>query len=341
MTVMQKQFSPLLLACLLAVTLPRYVLASAHMAIPQVYQDQDISVRAGVTGLSDRIIHFGDPLKMIVDISYATKGVNIKEPASNFFSNGWPQGKGAYLLDQKVSVRPPAGDKPGSIHAVFRFQLLACPDEKKIVCRGSRLYQVPQFSLQYQTLDKTGKVTGKQAIQFQPWPGQIMVASAITLGTEGELYRFPKYFPNGAYPDPLPGTDRGSASLGLLGGGLVFLIGGVLMSPFGFMKRKGGVKTAARWEQVLEQLRAGGYEDETHTLEAIRRCLVWYCTDELEADPFEWLKRPEESNGTARDEGGELVEYRNLFSDIIISPRGETQALLERLEQLVGNDGRQ
>jgi|GEM_PF-4654859 len=341
MTVIPKQLSYLLLASILAIVLPRDVQAAADMAMAEVYHDQDLSIHAGVIDLSDRIIHFGDPLTMVVDISYNDRAIHVEEPASNFFSNAWPQGGGAYMLGRTLSVKPPSGNAPAEIHAVFRFQLLSCPDEKKIVCRGSRLYQVPLFSLVYQSLDKSGKVTGKDTVQFQPWPGQIMVASAITLGSEGELYRFPKYFPNGAYPHPLSGTDRSGTAMGLLGGGLVFLIGGVLMSPFGFMKRKGRAKTAARWEQVLEQLRAGEYEDEVHMQEAVRRCLVWYCTDELRADPFDWLKRPEESNGTPRDETDGFAEYRTLFTDIILSPQGETQALLERLERLVANDSRQ
>ncbi len=108
------------------------------------------------------------------------------------------------------------------------------------------------------------------------------------------------------------------------------------MSPFSFFKRKAEVtRNSDRWEPVLEQLRAGAYTDDAHQIDALRRCLVWYCTDKLGVDPFYWVKHEEEVSGLQQKGTGDLSPFRELFNDILLSPRGQGKQLLDRLSQLI------
>lgn len=108
------------------------------------------------------------------------------------------------------------------------------------------------------------------------------------------------------------------------------------MSPFNFFKRKTEVtRDNNRWEPVFEQLRAGAYADDAHQIDALRRCLVWYCTDKLGVDPFYWVKHEAEVSGQQQKGAGELVPFRELFNDILLSPRGQGKELLDRLSQLI------
>ena len=108
------------------------------------------------------------------------------------------------------------------------------------------------------------------------------------------------------------------------------------MSPFNFFKRKTEVSVNRnRWEPVLDQLRAGNFPDDAHQLDAMRRCLVWYCTDKLGVDPFYWVKNEQEVSGEKQKGKGELAPYRDLFNDILLSPRGQGKQLLDRLTQIL------
>ena len=108
------------------------------------------------------------------------------------------------------------------------------------------------------------------------------------------------------------------------------------MSPFNFFKRKSEVAVNSnRWEPILDQLRADTFPDDAHQLDAMRRCLVWYCTDKLGVDPFYWVKHEQEVSGEKQKGKGELAPFRDLFNDILLSPRGQGKQLLDRLTLLV------
>lgn len=298
----------------------------------EVYSNDDISIAAGVVDLERKIVNFGDVLSLAVTISYDDGNVSIPEISPEFFSNVWPESQGAYLLDHRLSEGE-ANGRP-YIRSVFDFQIMACPDEE-VLCRGSRQYTIPEFSLDYNRLDGSGNTVPAETVLFRPWPPMVMIASAIPLGEEGELNSFPTYFPTGGFPDPLSGEADGS-SAGLIAGSLFLLLGGILMSPFSFFKRASSVqKTSSRWEEVLEKIQGGEYQDDAHLFDAIRKCLVWYCTDELKVDPFYWVKHQEEVTTKEQKGTEEYGEYRQLFLDLLMSPQGQGMALTERLSALV------
>lgn len=324
-----------LLAALAMGCLPFAVQAAQEASPATVYTDDHISVNAELEDLSGQIVHFGDVISLVFDISYDAGKVRVKQPDTTFFTNAWPQSRGPYLVDERLTRKSGSADGFDTIHAVYRFQILSCPDEKKVVCRGTRQYEAPEFTLEYQLVDADGNASGTETASFRPWPTALIITPAIPLGEEGELFLFSKYFPNGGYPQPLSGTDHAGLSLGLLGGGLVFLLGGVLMSPFGFMKKKSiGSKPAVRWQRVLQQLQSEEFQDDAHFHDEFRRCLVWYCNDELDIDPFDWLRRPEEAPDKGQEGTDEHAEIHQLFIDATHNPAGQGRELVERLVNL-------
>ena len=109
------------------------------------------------------------------------------------------------------------------------------------------------------------------------------------------------------------------------------------MWPF---RSKGAGDAAAeipRWQRVLQELPVDGSGDDTRYVDSLRRCLVWYCNDELQLDPFMWLDLAERAEGDEVDEAhGEL---RSLFSQLLHKPAGQNRELRKRLAQLIAGDG--
>ena len=329
MNVIQKPIS--LFIGLILIASPVY---SESMFV-EVYTDDNISIESGIVDLESKILHFGDVLSLVVNITYKNNMIPIAEITPALFTDAWPEGQGAYLLEHNSVIT--SGSTPVSSNE-FRFQILACPDEE-VLCRGTRQYLIPEFSFSFQILDESGTEVSVETVQFRPWPPTVMIGSAIPLGEEGELNTFPTYFPTGAFPDPLSGKDDDTSS-SLIAGSLFLLLGGILMSPFSFFKSGSSVqKTKTRWEEIQEQLHAGAFEDDAHLLDAIRKCLVWYCVDELDIDPFYWVKHQEEVSSKQQKGTEEFEEYRKLFIDVLHNPEGQGKALLDRLSPLLVKNG--
>lgn len=309
--------------------------ATEHDLVDEVYRDEDIIISAGIPEGEGAKHHFGDVLSLIVDIRYDAGRVSLPQLDEKYFSGSWPEAKGIYLQGLTTSQQSLAGDLPTLVRHQFRFQVIGCP-LATAMCRGERIYELPEFTLEYSLIDSEGVAVTSKTAKFRPLPLNLAVDTLLELTEEGELNPFLSYFPNGAFPQPLSGIDSRYPSLGVLAGGLLLLIGGLLMSPFNFFKRKTDVSAStARWEPILEQLRAGAYTDDAHQLDALRRCLVWYCTDKLGVDPFYWVKHEEEVSGHQQKGTGELAGYSDLFKDILMSPRGQGKQLLDRFTQLI------
>jgi hypothetical protein len=322
-----------LIAGLLCIT----VHAQTEELIAEVYKDSNITVRAGVINLENRIVHFGEVLPLVVRVTYNSSEVRLQEMDADFFTASWTEQMGVYLLDTQSTTLTGASDSIQEQRDVYRFQILACP-EGAVLCKGSRRYEIPEFTLQYQIIDEAGNELSAESVQFSTWPTDIMIASVIPLGEEGELNTFPTYFPTGAFPNPLTGVSYRQPSAGLIAGGLFLLLGGIFMSPFSFFKRKGfAVTEKTRWEEVLENLKSGDIGAEDQYLDALRKCLVWYCVDTLKIDPYYWLKHEEEVSGEVHKSTGEYAEVKSLFIDLLHSPSGEGDVLLERLTGVIAD----
>lgn len=320
---------------LVLMALPMGIKAQGAPLIANVYQDENITVRAGIVDMENRIIKFGDLLPMVIEFEYDSSAVRLPEIGPDFFTQAWPEEMGAYLLETNSSSAS-RGSLTTSTN-FYKFQILACP-EGKVLCKGSRNYDLPEFTLEYSSLDGAGNDVASESIQFRPWPANLLIASAIPLGEEGELNSFATYFPTGAYPNPLTGQDLRQSFTGMIAGGLIFLLGGILMSPFSFFKRKSLAENSKkRWEEVLNTLKSGEIQNEKQFLDSFRKCLVWYCVDELKVDPFYWIKHEEEVMHEDHKGAGELAGYRELFIDVLQSPSDQNDELLGRFTALISS----
>lgn len=108
------------------------------------------------------------------------------------------------------------------------------------------------------------------------------------------------------------------------------------MSPFSFFKRKSVAdKSKNRWEDILSTLKSGELQNDKEFLDSLRKCLVWYIVDELKTDPFYWLKHETEVVHHDQKGTGDLAGYRELFIDILHSPEGKNDELLNRFTTLI------
>lgn len=321
-------------AALLISQMVMTVAVFAQQQNTEAFRDDNVTIYADVQGgEAGKTLHFGDVLTLNVKVRYDDDEVRVPALDSKFFGSAWTESEGAYFKD--IAVSQSSVDGTHQDEYVITFQMMACPAAQPL-CRGERLYKVPEFKLAYELIDAEGAVTSEQSVVFRPGQDKVTVSTTLELGEEGELQSFQTYFPNGAFPSPLSGNDSRIATVGVMAAGLLLLLGGVLMSPFNFFKRKSEVtRVNDRWEPILEQLRTGTYPDDAHQLDAMRRCLVWYCTDKLGVDPFYWVKNEHEVSGEKQKGKGDLAPFRALFNDILLSPRGQGKQLMDRLTQLV------
>ena len=302
----------------------------------EVYQDADMAIHASVPELTSSAIHFGDLLSLVVDVAYNSGRVSVEPLDDGFFRDVWPEGDGPVLLDWQSSRNSHSGRYTDELHSVFRFQILDCPGEE-LTCAGDREYQFPEFNLTYRVVDVDEAADTTKTLRFRPWPSRLIVSSAIPLDEEDQLHPFQTYFPTGAYPDPLSGSDRTGKSLGIAGVGMAVMLGGVLMWPFGSKQgRRFATKSSSRWRKLFQELQDDDEVDGTRFLDSVRRCLVWYCTDELDIDPFDWLHRSEYESEKQADES--LMSLRSLFIDLLHNPVGQGPELRTRLSDLIGHD---
>jgi hypothetical protein len=314
-----------LLLSLLAGATPAAAPAEPEAFVPEVYRTPDLSIRAGIAMHEGRVVELGDVLALVVVVSWNGAKVQPEEPGDAFFTDAWPKEAGPVLLGRTTEPGTPAGAFTEQRRHVFRFQVVGCPDAE-LTCPGNRRYGVPEFTLRY----RTDAGEGGEVATFRPEPRSLTIATSIARNEDGRLHPFSTYFPTGAYPEPLSAPDRTRASLATIGIGLVMLIGGVLMWPFRFRDRNPfAAKDVPRWQQLLRELPAAGSEDPARLAEQMRRCLVWYLSDELGIDAFDWL------DGEAGRQPDAHAPLRELFIDLLHDPSGRAEALRSRLTGLL------
>jgi hypothetical protein len=315
----------------LAVALPA---AAAELAA-EVYRDDSITIRAGLQGSSSQVVHFGDVLVLIIAVSYDPDSVVVQELDAAFFTAAWPASNGARLVDWRVRREAKSKSQPERVYATYRFQILGCPGDDTPTCPGDRVYALPEFVLSYEDLNASGD--SARLVRFRPWPRRLTVSTTLQSDEENQLLPFETYFPAGGFPDPMAGEDRIRKSFVTAGITLALLMGGLIMWPF--RSRTQG-KTAAdkpRWQQQLQVVRDADIADDARFLDAMRRCLVWYCNDELQLDPFVWLDLAE--SGDASDDDRTHADLRSLFIDLLHNPAGQGVEFRRRLETIVSPAG--
>lgn len=314
-------------AALLLVSLP----VSAAEFAAEVYRDDSMTIQAGLQGSSSQVVHFGDALVLIIALSYDADKVSFQELDATLFTSAWPVANGAQLIDWQTQrgVNRELGQE--TIYVTYRFQILGCPDADTPTCPGDRSYVLPEFVLDVE--DLIGGDDSARSIRFRPWPETLRVSTTLQNDEDDQLLPFKAYFPAGGYPEPMVGEAGLRQSFVTAGISLALLIGGLLMWPFRSRTQEKTVVDQPRWQQQLQILDETLSEDDVRYADTLRRCLVWYCNDELRLDPFVWLDLAE--SGDASGDGQNNVALRSLFIDLLHSPTGLGGEFRQRLESII------
>lgn len=324
-----------LCAACLFVALSWQAVAAAENFAPEVYRDDALVIGAGIEGASGRLLFFGDVLTLVLTVEYDPAAVSIRDLDEDLFLAAWPASGPFLLVDWEAGREEVIDDGWRRQAATYRFQVVSCPDEQP-TCPGERNYLLGQLTLGYSEVN-AGDESGSATVKFHPWPASLTVATGLRKDEEGQLLPFEAYFPDGGYPQPLAVTSHSERAWFLAAVALIALTGGLLMWPFRSRGQKEAAAEIPRWRRMLQELEAGEGDDDARYVDALRRCLVWYCNDELQVDPFLWLDLAELGEGDEVDE--EHGELRNLFFELLHSPVGKNAELRVRLVKLIAHGG--
>lgn len=326
--------NPLLLRKSLLLFFLYVVSVDAAQVIPLVYQDPYVVVRAGINESGRQPIHVGDLLSLELRIQFDSDIVRVEQFDSEFFQRGFSSQSGIRLFAAPVVTHQGLEDSMVETRATWSFQILDCPAHQEI-CAGYKNYELPVISIAYQLIDQSGQTLNDKTLRFRPSPDKIIVSSTLPSSPESDP-DFTDYFPAGAYPDMLPVKKPSiGGALAIVAGSLLLALGfGVRLSDSGSLH--GLPKTrldGSRWERLLISLRTSALQDEQWT-DALRRCVSWFCQDELDTNPYAWLT---DESTTTEISPDSTAAARALFADIasqdIIKSENRAEYLL-RLTQV-------
>ncbi len=327
------------LALRIAVTALFLVAASisAKESAPIVYEDDYITVHAGLLESGSSVVHLGDPLSLVIDVVFDARQVQIENLDDDVFQrafSGMPSIRlyaPAIVTTQKVS-----GDRV-RVTGYWRLQVLGCPNELTS-CPGPRSYELPVMTVAYQLIDDARSSADGRAARFRPWPGKIDVAPAIAV-IPGSSTTLTDILPGGAYDSPQPVAELAPARSMLLMAGALLVLTGFLASA-----RERQPQTLAarshdsnsRWELTLARLKDDTMPDDEWS-DLLRRCVTWYCMDELGRNPYAWLGAAASDAASSTDTPAGV---RDFFLDVLHQESIDPSRRADDLVRLLGVTGR-
>ncbi|HET6629666.1 MAG TPA: hypothetical protein VFG91_07815 [Woeseiaceae bacterium] len=310
--------------------------AFADHVVPVVHRGEFLAIRAGVPEVGTRPVHVGDPLSLLIEVEFDAERLRIETLDAAFFQRAFAD-HAAFALHSDPAVTRTNADARTTIRASWTFQIVDCP-AGLLQCAGEKSYELPIIDVAYQLVDQSGIAMNDKSVRLRPWPGTISVTPSVNAVT-GSPDEFAVVFPGGAYQEALPVRDRRASALLAALAGTLILGAGIRGS-----RRRRARPAAAfpapraltRWQTVLGHLETGDLPDDEWG-DTMRRCITWYCLDEMSANPCEWLESGALSR--ARVPAG-LAGLYALYSDILqedgIAP-SRRQSWLERFLHTVQN----
>lgn len=302
---------------------------SSQESVPIVYEDNYITVHAGLPESGARAVHLGDLLSLVIEVVFDARRIQIEILDDDVFQRAF-SGMPAIRLYAPaiVTTRKESGDRV-RVTTYWRLQVLGCPDALTS-CPGSRSYELPVMTVAYQLIDDAGNSADSRAARFRPWPGKIDVAPAIAV-IPGSGTTLTDILPGGAYDSPQPIAELAPARSMLLAAGALLLLTGFLASagerrpqPLAARSRDSN----NRWQQTLARLEDDTMPDDEWS-DLLRRCITWYCLDEFGRNPYAWLGA--EASDTAS--GAETPEgARKFFFDAWGAKAGDAASSAETPE---------
>ena len=308
----------------------------AAQPVPAVYEDQDLTVRAGIPEIGLQAVHVGDAISLVLQIEFDANRVRVEALDDDFFERAFASQKGIRLYAPPAVTEEAGNDNQVVIRGVWPFQILDCPDGQSI-CAGDKLYTLPVISVAYQLIDESGQALNNKSARFRPWPGMVPVTASIAT-SRNQAGEFLAHFPGGAYPAALAVADWRTESRFALLAGILLLAIGFQSAAFG--QRLLGQSLhlagpATRWEAALRTLHNDSLSDDEWA-DRLRRAVTWYCLDELGDNPFAWLQDTAVRASASAD-------FREFFFDVLHQEsiaREQRAAYLERFARISDRTGR-
>ena len=310
---------------------------SAKESVPIVFEDNYVTVHAGLLESGSRVVHLGDPLSLVVDVVFDARQIQIENLDDDVFQrvfSGMPNIRlyaPAIVTTQKIS-----GDRV-RVTGVWRLQVLDCPDGLTH-CPGPRSYELPVMTVAYQLIDDAGNTADGRAARFRPWPGKIDVVPAIAVVPDSDS-TLTDILPGGAYDSPQSVAELAPARSMLLAAGALLLLTGFFASK---RERRPQMLAArsrnsdSRWEQTLARLTNDTMPDDEWS-DLLRRCVAWYCVDELGKNPYAWLGAAASDAASGTDTWADAREF---FLDVLHQESIDSSRRADYLDRLLNVTGR-
>ncbi len=280
--------------------------SAAGPATPVVYEDDYILVGAGVAEAGLAPIHIGDALTLRIEVEFDPRIVQIETLDGTYFDRALSATPGARLSESGGAPIATEIDGRLRLSASRRFQFLDCPRDMSR-CPGSKRYELPVMTIAYRVADPGGGSASNRSARFRPWPGIVTVAASIPFDFGNDIG---ESVPGGAYPEPQPIAAREAVGpVMLLAGGLLLASGwlaSVRRRPSSAVAMSRTVRLSRRWQRALAALDDAGLSDEEWS-DLLRRSVVWYCLDELQRNPYDWLSA--EGEQVVDADTGELRQF--------------------------------
>ena len=311
--------------------------ASAKESAPIVYEDNYVTVHAGLLESGARAMHLGDPLSLVIDVLFDARQVQIENFDDDVFQRVFSRMPSIRLYAPAVvTTRKETGDRV-RMTGEWRFQVLGCPDELTR-CPGPRSYELPVMTVAYRLIDDAGSTADGRAARFRPWPGKVDVAPAIAVVPKSGA-TLTDILPGGAYDTPQPVAELAHARSMLLVAGALLFVTGFLASarerrPQTLVVRPRN--SDSRWQQILAHLKDDTMPDDEWS-DLLRRCVTCYCMDELGRNPNAWL------GAAAGDVAGGAdtpAAAREFFLDVLHQESIDPSRRADYLDRLLGVTGR-
>jgi hypothetical protein len=282
--------------------------------VPDVYQDDYIIVRSGITEAGRVPVHFGDRLSLVIEAEFHGNEVITENLDEQLFERSWGSEKGISLIGAPEQSRIDTNGQT-VVRGTYYFQVLDCPGEL-ISCRGNKTYELPIFTLGYQIIDTNGNVLNNKSVRFNPVPGKIVVMQSLDIRGEGGLDKLSNYLGNSGYPAARELSEAEGGSIWpLMTGSLIFLASffPLLLTSNVTQRTIDNRKARHRWEKVLIHIQEKDNElNDEEWSDLLRRCITWYCMDELDMNPYSWLTDLHRS-----DESVNVTNVREYFIEVL------------------------
>lgn len=304
-------------------------------ALPTVYEDAHVVVHAAVVEAGNEPMHIGDSLTLSVEIAFDREQVQVEAPDGDWFQRSFSSLPGVRLYRSDPMTRMTDAAGRARLAMRWHFQIVDCP-EAMPNCPGLKAYELPLMTIAYRISGAAGSEAARST-RFTPWPGTITLAPAIAFeaGAEADLAAV---LPGGAWPEPKHAGGAAAAGPVLFAAGGLLLASGLVVGNHRRLRLQAAPRRhrpVSRFERAAVRLQRPDLSDEEWS-DLLRRCVTWYCADELSLNPLDWLR--ENASHAAYDER-RTAACRALFLDVLAETgveRERRDAYLERFYAVTG-----